>query len=258
MLKPILGILSAGTFAASVARAPADPFIGEWKLVPARSRMPDEMNVRRKNDSTYAFDFGGSVETIVVNGTDQSGLGGSLLSVKPETPHTWIVERKQGGKLLLRATWKLSTDENTLTDYYREFEVDGSTQSTDYVYRRIGGGSGFAADWQSVKETMNSPYVLKVTASPQGNGLSIVDPVERRTKIVTFDGKEHAATGPNAGRGVSSLRRVSERTIVVTDKYDEKLVVVEELVLSPDLKTLTVTVRISGRNTPEVLVFERA
>jgi hypothetical protein len=241
-----------------VAWAPDNPFIGEWKLVPSKSRMPDEMNVQSKGGNTYAFNFGGGVETIVVDGSDQPGLGGTLLSVKAEAPDTWIVKRKEGSRLLLNATWKLSSDETTLTDYYREFESDGSTQSVDYLYRRSGGGSGFAADWQSTNETINSPFVLEVKAF-QGDGLSFVDPLARRTRNLKFDGKDYPPNGvPNAGRGpFSSIRRVDERTLVITNKYDGKVSNTEEFVLSTDLKTLTMTVRIAGRDKPDVLLFER-
>src|SRR5690349_24412850 len=123
--------------------------------------MPDEMKVESKGNNTYSFDFGGGAETIVADGTDQPGNRGTTLSVKADGPD-WIVERKKDGKLLLRATWKLSQDGSTLTDLYRQFESDGSTTSMDYIYQRSGGGSGFAGDWQSVKETMNSPFVLQV------------------------------------------------------------------------------------------------
>ena len=36
-------------------------------------------------------------------------------------------------------------------------------------------GSGFAADWQSIKETMNSPFSIQVKAF-QGDGLSFITP----------------------------------------------------------------------------------
>ena len=141
-------------YASQWASAAGNPFIGEWKLNPSMSRMPDEMKVESKGGSTYASDFGGGVgETIVADGSDQPGYGGTTLSVKADAPDTWIVERKKSGQLLLRGTWKLSQDGSTLTDLYREFEPDGSTLSMDYVYQRSGGGLGFAADWQSIKET---------------------------------------------------------------------------------------------------------
>jgi hypothetical protein len=246
------------TVAMSVAWGPNKPFVGKWKLIPSESRMPDEMMVRSKGGNKYAFDFGGAAETIVVDGSEQAGLGGTLLSVKPEAPDTWIVRRSNGRRLLLSATWKLSSDESTLTDYYREFESDGSTRSVDYVYQRKGGGSGFAADWHSIRETINSPFLLEVKEF-QGDGLSFVDPLAQRTKKVKFDGRDYPASGvQKAGRGPSSsIRRLDERTLMITNKYDGKVSNTEQFSLSPDLKTLTMTVHIIGRDNPYVLTFER-
>ena len=258
VLKRVVVLLWGVSFATSVGRAPKNPFIGEWKLVPSKSRMPDEMKVQSKGGNTYAFDFGGGVETIVVDGSDQAGLGGTMLSIKAEAPDTWIGRRTNGGRLLLNATWKLSRDGTHLTDYYREFESDGSTLSVDYVYRRTGEGSGFAADWQSSKETINSPFVLEVSRF-EGDGLSFADPLARRTRNLKFEGTDHPSSErPSTVRGVSStLRRVNERTLLITNRLDTKVANTEEFVLSTDLKTLTMTVHIVGRDKPDVLVFER-
>jgi hypothetical protein len=259
MLKRILVILPAVCLATTAGWAQESPFIGKWKLVRSQSRMPDEMKVESKGSNTYAFDFGGGgVETIVVDGSNQPGLDGTILSVRAEAPDTWIVTRKKGSQLLLHATWKLSNDSGTLTDYFRGFDSDTATLSVDYVYQRTGGGSGFAADWRSIKETINSSFLLEVKEF-QGNGLSFVDPLVQRTMNLKF-----AMTGdppnelPNAGRGASaSLRRVDERTLLITHKQDEKVTVTEEFALSADLKIVTMTVRVIGRDKPYVLVFER-
>jgi len=258
VLKRIVKILPAVWLATGTAWAAESPFIGEWKLDPSKTRMPDEMKVESKGGNKYAFDFGGGAETIVVDGSDQpGGYGGTLLSAKVETPDTWIVERKKDGRLLLKATWKLSKDGNTLTDYFRGYESDGSTLSMDYVYRRTGGGSGFAADWQSIKETMNSPYLLQVKEF-QGDGLSFVNSLLHKTQNAKFDGKDYPNEGPGAGRGASSsIQRVDERTLVITEKADGKLTDTKEIGLSADLKTLTMTVRVPGSDKPNVMVFER-
>jgi hypothetical protein len=243
---------------AGMAWAAESPFIGEWKLDPSKTRMPDEMKVENKGGEKYAFDFGGGAETIVVDGSDQpGGYGGTLLSVKAEAPDTWIVERKKDGRLLLKATWKLSKDGRTITDYFREFGSDGSTVSIDYVYRRTGGGSGIAGDWQSIKETMNSPFPLQVKAF-QGDGLSFTTVVEKKTQDVKFDGKDYPYEGPAAYRGASaSAQRVDARTLVMTDKANGKVKDTEEIGLSADLKTLTITTHVPGSDKPSVMVFER-
>ena len=260
MFKPGVLILSATlSLATGMAWASGNPFVGKWRLVASKSRMPDEMKVQLKGGNTYAFDFGGGVETIIVDGSDQPGVGGSLLSASAQAPNTWIVKRKTDGRLTINATWKLSSDGSTLTDYFRQFETDGSTTSIDYVYRRAGEGSSFAGDWQSIKETVNSPYVLELKEF-QRDGLSIADPVERRTKNVKLEGqgepKDSADAAPNAGR-ISTLRHVDERTLVVTDKVNGKAAVTEEFVLSADSKVLTMTVHAASLARPYVLVFQR-
>lgn len=258
VLNRIVKILPAVCLVAGMACAAESPFIGEWKLDPSKSRMPDEMKVRSEGGDKYVFDFGAGVaERIVVDGTDQPGLGGTLLSVKAEAPDTWIVERKKGGRSLLKATWKLAKDGSTLTDYYREFEPDGSTLSMDYVYRRTRGGSGFAADWESIRETMNSPFSIQVKEY-RGDGLSFVIPSEKKTRNVKFDGKDYPNEGPNARRGAtSSIQRVDDRTLVITDKAGGKVTDTETVALSADLRTLTITVHVPGRDKPNVMVFER-
>jgi hypothetical protein len=254
----ILQILAALLLAAGTAWAAESPFIGEWKLDPSKTRTPDEMKVQDQGANKYSFDFGGGAETIVVDGTDQPGCCGTQLSVKPEAPDTWIVERKKDGRLLLRATWKLSKDQSTLTDFYREFAPNGETTSMDYVYQRTGtAGSGFAADWQSIKETMNSPYVIEVKAF-DGDGLSFISPAEHQTNSAKFDGKDYPNEGPNAGPGVtSSMRKVDDRNLVMTDKANGKVIETDEIGLSADRKTLTITKRIPGHDKPIVMVFER-
>src|ERR1700722_10335132 len=110
LFKRSLNLLVAFCLAATAAWAAESPFTGAWKLDSSKSRMPDEMKVESKGGNKYAFDFGAGVETIVADGTDQSALYGTLLSAKVESADTWIVARKKDGRLLLRATWKLSAD----------------------------------------------------------------------------------------------------------------------------------------------------
>lgn len=237
-----------------MAWAAENPFIGEWKLNSSLSKMPDEMKVESKGGNTYSFDFGGGAETIVADGTDQPGrYGGTTLSVKADGPDTWIVERKKDGHLLLRGTWKLSKDGSTLTDLYREFDSNGTTTtSMDYVYQRNGAGSGFVADWQSIKETMNSPFVLQVKEY-EGDGLSLTDPVEHDTKNMKLDGNDY----PQGPHSSSSLRRVDEHTLEMTEKGNGKVYATREIKVSPDGKSLTMTLHQPGRDKVDVMVFDR-
>jgi hypothetical protein len=75
---------------------------------------------------------------------------------------------------------------------------------------------------------------------------------------VKLDGKDYPREGAAAGAGTSSSAlRMDERTLMITDKAGGKVSDTVEIALSPDLKTLTKTVRIPGRDRPTVLVFAR-
>ena len=60
VLKRTLMSLVFASMAAGVAWAAENPFIGEWKLNPSKSRMPDEMKVESKGGNTYSFNFAGT------------------------------------------------------------------------------------------------------------------------------------------------------------------------------------------------------
>jgi len=257
MFKRTFELLLVACLGTGALWAANDPFVGEWKLNPARSKLTDQMKVESVGANKYVFDFGGGSETIVVDGTDQPGNFGSTLSVTVEGPDTWKVIRKKDGRMLITATWKLSKDGNTLTDDFTGIEPNGSTFNLNYVYKRTAGSSGFAGTWESTSETVNSVFVLQVRPY-EGDGLSFIDPSEEETKNVKFDGKDYPNLGPNVAPGsASSVRRLNERTLEMTDKIDGKVMDAQQIELSSDLKTLTMTVHTVGRSEPNILVFER-
>ena len=257
MFKRTFELLLVACLGTGALWAANDPFVGEWKLNPARSKLTDQMKVESVGANKYVFDFGGGSETIVVDGTDQPGNFGSTLSVTVEGPDTWKVIRKKDGRMLITATWKLSKDGNTLTDDFTGIEPNGSKFNLNYVYQRTAGTSGFAGTWESTSEKVNSVYEVQIQPY-EGDGLSFIDPSEEETKNVKFDGKDYPNLGPNVVPGsASSVRRVNERTLEMTDKIDGKVMDAQQIELSSDLKTLTMTVHTVGRSEPNILVFER-
>ena len=258
MAKRIFQLILACCLLTPALWAADNPFLGKWKLNPSKSRFPDEMKVTPSGANKYVFDFGApQTETIATDGTDQAGIYGTTLAVTVEDANTWKVVRKKDGKTLLTATWKLSPDGKTLSDFYRQNQPDGSILSMDYVYQRAVPGSGFAATWDSVSEKMNSPYELEI-GPYEGDGLSFNIPVEARTRNVKLDGKDYPNAGPNVSpTAVSSGRRVNDRTLEISDKHDGKVSDVRQVELSPDAKTLTMTVHTTGQDKANIFVFER-
>jgi hypothetical protein len=237
--------------------AKSDPFVGTWKLNPSKSRVTDRMKVEAVGANKYAFTFGaGGAETVVADGTDQPGIGGTTLAVSIEGPDSWKVVRKKSGTMMLTAMWKLSADGATLTDSYTSYRPDGSSSTMDYVYKRTAPGSGFPATWESTSMQMNA-YELQIQPY-QGDGLAFTYPTQQRTRNLRFDGQDYPDAGANALAGTaSSGRRVSARTLALTSKMNGKVTGTQEITVSPDLELLTITARPAGEGTPNILVFDR-
>ncbi|MGA8442955.1 MAG: hypothetical protein WB762_15835 [Candidatus Sulfotelmatobacter sp.] len=233
-----------------------DSFVGGWKLNPSRSKLTDVMKVESLGANKYIFNFGAGPETIVVDGTDQPGHYGTTLSVAIEGD-TWKVIRKRDGRMQVSAIWSLSEDGSTLTDHFTGFNANGSTYNLNYVYKRKARGSGFAGEWVSTSETVNSVVMLQVRPY-EGDGLSFIEPAADVTRNVKFDGKDYPNLGPNATPGsTSSIRRVNEHVLEMTYKINGKVLYTQKIELSSDLKTLTVTRLIVGESEPNIRVFER-
>ena len=258
MLRRTLLFLLIACLVPCGSSAANDPFVGEWKLSPSKSKLIDEMKVESAGGNKYAFDFGGGQpETISADGTDQPGLGGTTLSVTVEGPDAWKVVRKKDGRMLLTANWALSKDGNTLTDDYTEIGPDGKGSTVNFVYKRTAGTSGFAGTWESTSQTINFELVLKVQTY-EGDGLSIINSTAGLTTNVKFDDKDYPKAGPNVVKGsTSSARRVNLHTVEITDKVNGKTASTRQIELSSDLKTLTMTLHPAGRREPNILVFER-
>jgi hypothetical protein len=235
-----------------------EALLGKWKLDPSRSKMTDQMKVEAVGNNKFALNFSGdNVETIVADGTDQPGLFGTTFAITIEAPDTWKVVRKMQGRTTISAIWNLSADGSTLTDHFTGIRPDGSTNRLDYVYKRSGTGSGFSGTWESVSEQLNSKYEMQVQPY-ENDGLAFVYSPQQVTKNVKFDGKDYPAVGPNVPAGyVTSARRTNDETVELTDKINGKVSDTQQIELSPDHKTLTVTIHPAGRSQPNVLVYDR-
>ena len=244
----------AASLAASSFWTASDPFVGKWRLDVSRSTIVDQMRVERLGLDKFGFNFEGApTETVVADGTDQPGMPGTTLSVRIADDRTLSVVRKQGGRVIVSAHWKLSEDGRTLSDAFTSVQDDGSSMTVDYVYRRLSGTSGFAGTWEST--TKPGGLRLELEIQPYGGkGLSFTSPGSDRR--VTFDGQDHAYCGSRDGRTLSG-RRHGAHAMEYTEKSRGKVEHVREFQLSPDGRTLTETVRTPGRSTPDRFVFER-
>ena len=238
--------------------AATNPFAGTWKLNPAKSKLTDQMRVEAAGANKYTFYLSPTnPETIVLDGTDQPGIFGTTLAVTELSSHKWKVVRKTGGRMTISAIWDLSSDGNTLTDNFTGFRADGSTNNLLYKYARTDGTSGFAGTWESMSEQVNSTFEMQIQPF-EDDGLALINPAQKTTKNIKFDGKDYVSQGPNLPAGyATSGRRLSDRAVELTDKIDGKILDTQQVEVSPDSVTLTITTQIPGRSKPNIQVFDR-
>jgi hypothetical protein len=257
MLKRVCLLMLVAGLSGSVAWAADDPMVGDWKLNPQKSRLTDVMKVGSLGGNKYSFDFGGGdPEIAVADGTDQQGHFGIMIAVSVNEPNRWTVVRKKDGKVLVTGVWTLSKDGSTLNDHFTAARPNGDSTSLDYVYKRTGGGSGFVGTWVSSSEQVNSVVVVKVWTWG-GDGLSFISQGGGGTKNVKFDGQDYANVGAVVDGMTASAQRLNKRKVEITDKITGKVRDTQEISVSPDGKSLTITMHIPGRSEPNIQVFER-
>jgi hypothetical protein len=254
-----LAAILTGFGTCALGAAADNPFVGDWKLNPSKCKLTEEMKVESLAGDKYGFDFEGTgmVETIVLDGTDQPGLFGTTVAVTAEGPNAWKVVRKKDGRVLLTANWKLSEDGSTLTDDFSAISRNGTASTVNFVFKRTGGGRGFAGTWDSTSTAVNSVFVIQIRPY-EADGLSIINS-SSLTRNVKLDGRDYRNAGPNAAiLPTSSVRRLDARTLELVDKSSNgKVYDTQKIELSSDHNTLSMTVRNEGRTQPNILVFER-
>jgi hypothetical protein len=257
-MKRVSQLFLIAFLATATLWAASDPLVGKWKLDPARSKATDLMRVAAAGENKYGLIFNsGDIENVVADGTDQPGIFGTTVSITVLAPDHWTVVRKQNGRTLLTGNWKLSADGKTLTDHFTAYQSNGTASAVDYVYLRSAGGTGFLSSWESQTDAVHDSFELQIQPY-EGDGYSLINTSEGSTKNMKFDGKDYPCQGKYVSPGsASSGRRVNERALEVTDKINDRITDTQQIELSPDLKTLTVTMHPSGQSKPNIFVFDR-
>jgi hypothetical protein len=239
-------------------------FVGKWKLDPTHSRLTDQMKVESAGPNRYNLNFSGdNVETIVADGTDQPGLFGTTVAIIIQDANHWKVVRKTNGRTTIIGLWQLSPDGKALTDNFTSYHDNGTTSNLHYIYQRIANPaadaktSGFMGTWESTTEDVNSTYEMEVQ-SFQDDGLSFINAGGQVVQSLHFDGKDYPGSGSGAPQGyASSGHRIDDRTVERIDKVNGKTLYSQQVEISSDGKTLTMTVHVPGRNKPDIMVFNR-
>lgn len=258
MLKRICCSLAFVCLIAGTVYAADDPFCGKWKLNQEKSKFAGEqMKIKDLGGNKYEIAFGNVSDTVTADGTDQPVHFGRTVSITPNGANEWKMVVKMDGRVVNSMTHAISSDGKTQEIKGTEMKPDGTTSDFDSHFKRVGSGSGWGGTWESTEEKITSPDEYEISPY-EGKGLTFYDAAYKDTLSMKFDGKDYEEKGPNVAAGsTTSGKRVDANTLDVTDKVKGQVMDHTKYQVSPDGKTLTITVHESGQPNALVFVYEK-
>ena len=259
MLRRICYSMMLACLIASTLWASDDPFCGKWKLNQAKSKISGEqMKIKDLGGNKYSITFGNVTDTILADGSDQPVHFGRTTSIEPQGADTWKMVIKKDGKVVSSMTHTLSADGKTQTIKGTDMKPDGSTSDFSVDLKRVGSGSGWAGTWESTDVKITSPSEWEISPY-ESDGLTFNSPAYQDTLSMKFDGKDYEEKGPTVAPGsTSSGKRVNARTLDVTDKVKGQVMDRTMYEVSPDGKTLTLTIHDAGQPRAISIVYDKA
>ena len=232
-----------------------DPFSGKWKLNMEKSKLVGEqIKIQDLGGNKYQWTSSKGSYPITYDGTDQQVSLGRTISMAPEGTNSWKMVIKRDGRVVSSMMHTLSADGKAQTITGTETKPDGTTSDFTDVWKKVSGGSGWGGTWESTDFKFNSSDEYDIEPY-EGDGLSFNTPAYKDVLSMKFDGKDYEEKGPNVAPGsMSSGKRVNARTLEVTDKVKGQVVDHTTFEVSPDGKTLTLTIHETGH--PKALTLE--
>lgn len=238
-VRPVSFVLTLVGIGATVLWASDPPYVGSWKLNPAKSDFGE-------TTVTYEEMAGGQMKvtaegqsyTFKADGKDYPTPWGSSSAWKALDSTTWEVTNTVNAKVVGTATLKLAADGKTLTVDAKNIKASGEASNDVAVYQRMSGGSGLAGQWKTKNLKIGSPGTM--TISPSGSdGLTLTFVEEKGICSAKLDGKDYPATGPIWPSGwTCAIAKSGATALDVTWKREGKVMYKDTLTPSADGKTL--------------------
>jgi hypothetical protein len=206
------------------ALAADNPWIGTWKLDPAKShftgdtftysKLPNGM-MHFTDGSTVSYDFAVDAKPYKA-AYDRTAVWAAA------GPNAWDTVYSANAKVLYKVHHLLSADGKTLTNTYTGTKPDGSTLNDQTVYTRVTGTQGLEGKWRSTKVNISAPDTF-IVSSPSPGILHWDIPSYKESVEGKPDGMDHPITGPTVPPGLTlSFKYLSPTKISYTIKNNGK------------------------------------
>jgi hypothetical protein len=203
-MKTKLVVGSLLLLAAGAALAAENPWVGTWKLDPAKSHLAGDTFTYSKgpgallhySDGVVAYDFG-------TDGKEYKSAYDRTATWTQTGPNSWESVSKHHGKVLDKVQRKLSADGKTLTIHYTGNRPDGTPFDDQDIYTRISAGDGLLGTWKSVKVGASGGPQTFIISSPAPGVLHYEIPDLQAHAEGAADGTDHPLLGGNTPEGMT-------------------------------------------------------
>lgn len=252
-LKRLILLIAAALGATMAADS---PFIGKWKLNPAKSQFAGTTTTYEMLPSgEMQMTAEGQSYKFKIDGKEHPATWGATATWKQLDPNCWETTIKMGS-MTTTYTTKISADGKTMTATSRGKKPNGENFEMNATWLRVSGGPGLAGKWKST-EVQASTEMWEITANgDDGLTLKIVD--YNVVCSVKFDGKDYPCTGPTIPKNFNmAAKKTGARSVEFTEKMDGKLVYSDLFTVSSDGKTITDDAAPAGSSEKIQIVYDK-
>jgi hypothetical protein len=244
------------TVAIGVMMAADSPFIGKWKLNPAKSQFAGTtMTIEQLPSGEIQMTAEGQSYKFRIDGKEYPAFWGMTATWKQVDSSTWEAAYKQGSMTTTSVT-KISADGKTMTEKSTGKKPNGEDLLETATWERVSGGPGLLGKWKSAKvQTTTESWEISANGD-DGLTMKVVD-YDAVCKL-KFDGKDYPCIGPTMPKNFTiAARKVGPRTVEFTDKLDGKPAFSDVFTVSPDGKTLVDDASPAGSKEKLKLVYDK-
>lgn len=246
-------------FSAVVALAAGQsPFVGNWKLNPAKSQFTGTTIAYEQLPSgEMRATAEGQAYTFRTDGKDYPAVFGTTASWRQAAPTIWEATYKFKDVVLSSDTIKLSADAKMLTVNSKGKTPDGTSFDNTTEYARVSGGPGLPGKWKTTKVNISSPETFEI-GPYEGDGIAWAIPAYKVSINLKFDGKDYPAVGPTLPPDFTlAATMTAPRSFRLVEKANGKVVYRGTYTLSADGKTLTAVYSPEGTSDKVTAVYDR-
>lgn len=245
--------------AAALGVAAADPpYVGKWKMNPAKSDFGETTVTYEQLPSgeMQATQAGVSYK-FKLDGKEYPAMFGSTATWKALGANSWEATYKLNGKVLTTDTLTLSADGKSMTVNSKGKKPNGEMLDDTVVSERVSGGPGLAGKWKTKNVKSAAPSVLEIASTGADSVMYKVVDIDL-TCNGKFDGKDHPCSGPTLGPGwTATFGNSTPGALDMTVKNNGKVFFKVSYSVSGDGKTLTENGTATEANEKTKVVYDK-